>query len=91
MQVKARQYVHLSLVDDVENPVREASHHGTAQITVDSLIERWIGPEMFFDASEFIEKLDPKSPSLFLVGREGVVDLCLGRWLVKNGSCRHRG
>lgn len=63
----------------------------TAQITVDTLIERWIGAEMPFDASEFIKKLDPKPPSLFLVGRKSVVDLCLGRRLVNDGSCRHRG
>ena len=81
MQMKTRQYVHLSWVDDVENPVRKTPHHGAAQIAFDTLIERRIGAEMSFDPSEFIQKLDPKSLSLFLVGRESVVDLCLAAGL----------
>jgi hypothetical protein len=75
MQMKAGQYVHLSFIDDVEESVREAPHHGTAQIAIDALIECRISAEIPLDTSELVEELDPESRPLLLVCRESIADL----------------
>jgi hypothetical protein len=91
MQMKAGQYAHLSFIDDVEESVREAPHHGTTQIAVDALIECRIGAEMSLDTSELVEELGPEPPLLLLVRRESIVDLGLGGRFINDVTCRHSG
>lgn len=50
MQVKAGQNIHLGDIDDVEEPIREASQHRAPHVAIHALIERRICLEMTFDA-----------------------------------------
>lgn len=93
MQVKAGEDDHLPGLDDVEEPVGEPPQDGPPEIAggrlpFDPLIERRIGPQVAFDAREFIEKFEAQSLPLLLVGSESVVDFGFGRRLVDDG-CRH--